>query len=85
MLLKPRITRKGAEKAVSRGAYPDALGLSEAALKRLDELPEEDQRLKAELELRTIQSVVAVILHGGGSNQRENAVKQICELASKTW
>ena len=69
-----------AEQAVSRGAYPEAIGLIKTALELLNRLPEEAQRLRAELALRTTESVVAVVLHGGASDQREHAVRRMCEL-----
>jgi predicted ATPase len=64
-----------AEQALSRGACLEAAGLIETALKLLDQLPEGDQRLRAELALRTIESILAFVWQGGASQERERAVK----------
>jgi tetratricopeptide (TPR) repeat protein len=69
-----------AEQALSRGAYPEASNLVEAALKLLDRLPDRTERLRAELRLRSHQSVLARVLYGGASPEREDLIRRVCEL-----
>jgi tetratricopeptide (TPR) repeat protein len=70
-----------AEQAVSRAAYPQAMSLINGALKLLGKLPEGVERSRTELALRTIESVVAMVLYGASSKERERAVRRMCELA----
>jgi tetratricopeptide (TPR) repeat protein len=72
-----------AEQALNRGAYPEATSTIEAALKLLDRLPAGTERLGAELALRSIESTVALVLHGPISLERERAVRRMCELGEK--
>jgi class 3 adenylate cyclase/tetratricopeptide (TPR) repeat protein len=72
-----------AEQAMSRAAYPEAVGLIEDALKLLERLPEDNERLEVELKLRTVQSALAVALHGGASREREAAIRRMCELGER--
>ncbi|MBV8360280.1 MAG: hypothetical protein JO189_20445, partial [Deltaproteobacteria bacterium] len=72
-----------AEQALTRGTYADAISLTEAALKLLDRLPDESDRLRAELALRNIKSVLAFVLHGNSSLEHERAIRRVCELAEK--
>jgi class 3 adenylate cyclase/tetratricopeptide (TPR) repeat protein len=69
-----------AEQALSRGAYPEATGLVEAALKLVDKLPDRTERLRAELRLRSHQSVLVRVLYGGASLEREDVIRRVCEL-----
>jgi tetratricopeptide (TPR) repeat protein len=74
-----RYAALAAEQAVSHAAYAEATGLIEGGLKLLDRLPEGDLRLRAELALRHVESMVAFV-HGPGSPERERAVRRMCEL-----
>jgi hypothetical protein len=76
-----RYAQLAAEQAMSRAAYPQAMTLIEAALKRLARLPEGAERNRLELALRSIESTVAFVLHGASSRGRERAVMRMCELA----
>jgi DNA-binding winged helix-turn-helix (wHTH) protein/tetratricopeptide (TPR) repeat protein len=78
-----RYAQLAAEQALRRGAYPEAAGLIETALKLLDHLPEGNQRLRAELALRDIESTVAFVWHGAASQECERPVRRMCELAEK--
>jgi class 3 adenylate cyclase/tetratricopeptide (TPR) repeat protein len=69
-----------AVQALTRGTYAEASSLVETALKLLDKLPEGDERLRAELALRSHQSVLANVLFAGSSPEREEAIKRLCEL-----
>jgi class 3 adenylate cyclase len=69
-----------AEQALGRGAYPEATSLVDTALKLLDKLPERTDRLRAELALRSHQSVLARVLFGGASTEREQVIRRVCEL-----
>jgi class 3 adenylate cyclase/tetratricopeptide (TPR) repeat protein len=73
-----------AEQALTRGTYADAISLIDAALKLVDRLPDENERLRAELALRNIESVVAFVLHGDSSPEHERTIRRVCELAEKT-
>jgi predicted ATPase len=78
-----RYAQLTAEQAASRGAYQEATVSLEAALKLLDKLPEANERLRAELTLRGIESVLAFVRYGGASAERESAVKRMCELGDR--
>jgi predicted ATPase len=69
-----------AQQALSRGAYAEAARMLDGALKLLDKLPEGAERLRAELALRSIESTVAMVLYGASSQERERAIRRICEL-----
>jgi class 3 adenylate cyclase len=73
--------RLAAEQALSRAAYPQAMSLIETALNLVDQLPEEAERSRTELALRSIESTVALVLHGASSRERERAINRMCELA----
>jgi class 3 adenylate cyclase/predicted ATPase len=78
-----RYAQLAAEQDLSRAAYSEATALVEAALKLLDKLPEDAERLRSELALRTIESTLAFVLQGASSHQRERAVRRMCELGEK--
>jgi class 3 adenylate cyclase/tetratricopeptide (TPR) repeat protein len=69
-----------AEEALNRGVYGEATGLIETALELIDKLPEGNDRLRAELALRGIESVIAHVSHGSASPERERAIRRMCEL-----
>jgi class 3 adenylate cyclase/tetratricopeptide (TPR) repeat protein len=70
-----------AMQARDRAAYTEAHSLIDAGLRLLDKLPEAEERLRAELGLRTIESVVSFVLHGGSSPKRDGAITRGCEIA----
>ena len=72
-----------AEQAQDRAAYAEADGLIGAGLRLLDKLPEGEERLRAELALREIESAVAFILYGGAGPKRERAIIRCCEIAER--
>jgi tetratricopeptide (TPR) repeat protein len=74
--------RLAAEQAISRGAYGESISLIESALKLLDKVPEGDERMREELELRSIQSATAHVLYGATSPERERAIRQMCGLGA---
>jgi class 3 adenylate cyclase/tetratricopeptide (TPR) repeat protein len=76
--------RLAAEQEVNRGSYAEGASLIEQALKRVDRLPDENQRLRVELALRGVESMVAVVLYGGPSPQREQIIKRMCELSERS-
>jgi tetratricopeptide (TPR) repeat protein len=78
-----RYAQLAAEQALSRAAYAEAAGMLDAALKLLDKLPDGGERLRAELELRNIESMVAMVSDGFSSEQRERAIRRMCELGEK--
>jgi predicted ATPase/class 3 adenylate cyclase len=73
--------QSAAVQALNRAAYPQAMSLIDAALKLVEKLPEPAERGRSELGLRTLESTVAMVLHGASSNERERAIKRMCELA----
>jgi class 3 adenylate cyclase/predicted ATPase len=78
-----RYAQFAAEQALSRAAYAEAASMLDAALKLLDKLPEGAERLRAELALRSIESTVAFVLYGASSQERERAIRRMCELGEK--
>jgi class 3 adenylate cyclase/tetratricopeptide (TPR) repeat protein len=75
--------QSAAEQAVSRAAYAEATNMVEAALKLLDQLQNEAERLKAELALRNVESGIAFMVHGGASAERERATRRMCILGER--
>jgi hypothetical protein len=78
-----RYAHLAAEQAVGRAAYLEATNMVEAGLKLLNKLPEGPDRLRAELALRSIENMVAFVVYGGTSTQRERAVRRMCELGEE--
>jgi tetratricopeptide (TPR) repeat protein len=72
-----------AEQAVLRGIYADAIGLVRAALKLLEKMPENNERIRAELGLRSIESTVARVSQGLGSHENERVIRRMCELGER--
>jgi tetratricopeptide (TPR) repeat protein len=75
-----RYAQLAADQAVNRAAYSEASNLIESALKLVDGLPERGERVRAEFTLRRIEDTVAFALRGAGSQERERAVRRMCEL-----
>jgi predicted ATPase len=75
-----RYAQLAADQAVNRAAYSEASNLIESALKLLDRLPERGERVRTEFTLRRIEDTVAFALLGAGSQERERAVRRMCEL-----
>jgi tetratricopeptide (TPR) repeat protein len=59
------------------------LNLIEAALKLVDVLPEDAERFRTELALRTVESMVAFVLFGASSHRRELTIRRMCELGER--
>ena len=72
-----------AEQAANRGAYLEAANLNDAALNRLDGMPESNERLRAELALRDSESVVAFVRYGPASPERQRSMRRMYELGEK--
>src|SRR5229473_3211229 len=72
-----------AEQDLNRAAYGEASSMLEAALKLLDKLPDSNERLRAELMLRSIQTTLAFVLYGSSSRQREEAIRRVCDLGER--
>jgi class 3 adenylate cyclase len=75
-----RYAQLAADHAVNRSAYSEATNLIEAALRLLDRLPDRTECLRAEFALRRIENTVAFALLGVGSQERERAVRRMCQL-----
>jgi predicted ATPase len=69
--------------AVNRAAYSEARNLVDAGLRVLDKVPDDRARLEAELWLRNVESTIAFVFYGASSQQRERAIKRVCELSEK--
>ena len=78
-----RYSQAAAQQAADRSAFGEAGKTIEAALKLIEKLPDNDDRLRAELALRATQLGVASVLHGFASNERLLIIEQICELSEK--
>jgi tetratricopeptide (TPR) repeat protein len=72
-----------AEKAAGQGNYAAATAMIASALKFLDQLPNGQERLHAEMGLRNIEASVAYIGHGGASHENERAVRRLCEIGEE--
>jgi predicted ATPase len=72
-----------AEQAINRAAYREATSMVEDALELVGQLPTEAARLRAELGLRNLQSGIAFAVHGGGSRERENAIRSGCLVGER--
>jgi hypothetical protein len=72
-----------AEQAVGRAAHSEATSLLQTGLKLLEKLPQESGRLRAELELRSVELVVNFALHGPASPEVERTSGLICDLGEK--
>jgi class 3 adenylate cyclase/tetratricopeptide (TPR) repeat protein len=75
--------RLAAKQAVSRSAYSEAAANLKAAFAFVGGLPEGTDRLRAELALHTTEDLVASVLHGLGSQDRERALQQVCEISER--
>jgi tetratricopeptide (TPR) repeat protein len=75
--------RLAAEQEINRGSYAESASLIEHALKLVNRLPDEKQRLRVELALRDIESIIVFVVYGGPSPEREHVVRRVCELAEK--
>jgi class 3 adenylate cyclase/tetratricopeptide (TPR) repeat protein len=78
-----RYTHLAAEQLLDRGAYSEADGLVAAGLLLLGRLPEGEMRLRAELAIRSIETVLAFVLSGAASPKRYRATTRGCEIAEK--
>jgi len=78
-----RYARLAAEQAAARSAYSEASSLVEAGLKLLDVLAADAERNRGELAMRRIESILAFVLHGASSNEREQAIRRMCELSEQ--
>ena len=59
------------------------MNLIEAALKLVDVLPEDAERLRTELALGSIESIVGSVLFGFSSHRREHTIRRMCELGER--
>ena len=75
--------RLAAEQAVGRSAYTAAAGDVKAALALASGLPDQTERLRAELALHRSEALVATALHGIGSHEREHAIQRVCEISER--
>jgi tetratricopeptide (TPR) repeat protein len=77
-----RYSQRAAEQAVGRAAYPEATSMLDAAMKLLYKLPDVTERLRAELELRSIEYMVTIV-YASGSPELERVTRRMCELGEK--
>jgi class 3 adenylate cyclase/tetratricopeptide (TPR) repeat protein len=71
------------EQALNRDAYSQAFLYVAPALKFLESIPDETQRLRAELRLRLLEGRIIPILHGVASQERMESAQRLCELGEK--
>src|SRR5260370_39973844 len=72
-----------AAQAISRGAYVEAASAIDEALKLLDALPDDSERLRIELGLRDTEGGVAFVRNGASSPERSRAIERMCVLGEK--
>jgi tetratricopeptide (TPR) repeat protein len=75
--------RLSGEQALDRGAYAQALANVEPALKLIERLPDETERLRAELGVRLFEGRAVTVLYGIGSAERVRAFERLCELGER--
>jgi class 3 adenylate cyclase/tetratricopeptide (TPR) repeat protein len=75
--------RLAADQAVNRAAYAEAGNMLQAAFKMLGKLPSGAERLRTEMTLRGIETTAAFSVYGGGSTERERAIKRMCQLGEE--
>jgi tetratricopeptide (TPR) repeat protein len=75
--------RLAGEQAMDRGAYAQALANVEPALKLLQGLPDEPERLPAELGVRLLEGRIVRVLHGAASAERLQTFERVCELSER--
>ena len=71
------------EQALDRGAYAQAVANVEPALKLIERLPEEVERLRAELGVRLMEGRTVPVLRGVSSAERLQNSKRVCELSEQ--
>src|SRR5262249_4903578 len=71
------------EQAAQRGAYTQALANLEPTLSMVEELPEGQERLRAELGVRSVQGTCVTALYGLGSKERLQTFQQVCDLSER--
>jgi class 3 adenylate cyclase/predicted ATPase len=76
-------SQAAAQQAADRSAFGEAGQILEAALKVLEKLPDDNDRLRAELALRTLEATLAFVRFGASSKQRELAINRLCELGER--
>jgi class 3 adenylate cyclase/tetratricopeptide (TPR) repeat protein len=75
--------RLAAEQAAGRGAYAQALANVDPALKLLEALPDESERLRAELGVRLLEGRIAPARYGMASLERVQICERVCELSER--
>jgi tetratricopeptide (TPR) repeat protein len=76
-------SQAAAQQAADRSAFGEAGKILEAAQKVLEKLPDDADRLRTELALRTLESTLAFVRFGASSKQRELAINRLCELGER--
>src|SRR5260370_41123107 len=72
-----------AAQAISRGAYVEAARAIDEALKLLDALPDESERLRLELGLRDTERSLAHVRNGASSQERSRTIEPMCVLSEQ--
>src|SRR5215813_12407781 len=75
--------RLAGERAMDRGAYAQALANIEPALNLLQKLPDDPERLRAELRVRLLQARIGMVLYRGASAERLQPYERVCELSER--
>jgi tetratricopeptide (TPR) repeat protein len=78
-----RYSQAAAQQAANRLALAEAVSNVEAALRLLEKLPDDFDRMRLELALRTTQHVVATVVHGLASHERQRVIERMCELGER--
>jgi tetratricopeptide (TPR) repeat protein len=75
--------RLAGEQAMDRGAYGQALANVEPVLKLLQGLPDDPERLRAELGVRLLEGRIVRVLYGVASAERLQTFERVCELSQR--
>jgi tetratricopeptide (TPR) repeat protein len=75
--------RLAGEQAMDRGAYAQALAKVEPAIKLLQGLPDDPERLRAELGVRLLEARTVIVLYRNASLERLQPLERVCELSER--
>jgi predicted ATPase/class 3 adenylate cyclase len=75
--------RLAGEQAMDRGAYDQALANVEPALNLLQGLPDDPERLRAELGVRLLEARIVIVLYRNASLERLQPLERVCELSER--
>jgi predicted ATPase len=75
--------RLAGEQAMDRGAYAQALAKVEPALKLLQGLHDDPERLRAELGVRLLEGRILRVLYAASAERLQTTFERVCELSQR--